>query len=258
MTGTGSASCRAWARPYRRDMDNRAEVRDFLRSRRARLRPDEAGLPAYGGNRRVPGLRREEVAMLAGISGDYYIRLERGDLSGASESVLESLATALRLDAAERQHLRDLARAAQSTAARPRRRPATVVPTSVHAMLAATTGAPAFVRDDRLDILAANPLGRALYAPLFDTPGRPNHARFAFLDPRAGSSGSTGTGPPTTRSGCCARPPGGTPSTATSPPWSANCPPAARSSAAVGPPITSTCTRAGANGSVTPGSASWS
>ena len=78
--------------------DLRADVREFLSSRRARLTPEQAGLPAYGGNRRVPGLRREEVAMLAGVSVDYYVRLERGDLRGASERVLDALATTLRLD----------------------------------------------------------------------------------------------------------------------------------------------------------------
>src|SRR6187399_1567250 len=95
-------------------MDHRSEVREFLATRRDRITPDQAGLPAYGGNRRVPGLRREEVAMLAGVSVDYYTRLERGDLSGASDSVLDSLARALQLDDAETAHLFDLARAAGS------------------------------------------------------------------------------------------------------------------------------------------------
>src|SRR2546429_9399105 len=100
-------------------------MRDFLVSRRARITPEQAGLPVYGGNRRVSGLRREEVAMLAGVSVDYYTRLERGNLSGVSESVLEALARALQLDEAERAHLFDLARAANTTgmAARRRRRP---------------------------------------------------------------------------------------------------------------------------------------
>lgn len=165
-------------------MDNRAEVRDFLRSRRARLTPETAGLPVYGGNRRVPGLRREEVAMLAGVSIDYYVRLERGNLAGASDSVLESVATVLQLDDAEREHLRDLARVADTRTARNRRRPkARAVPDSVQVMLDAMTAAPAVVRDDRLDILSSNALGRALYAPLHvDRARRPNHARFAFLD----------------------------------------------------------------------------
>jgi Helix-turn-helix domain len=90
-------------------MDNRNEVRGFLTSRRDRLTPDQAGIPLYGGRRRVKGLRREEVAMLAGMSTDYYTRLERGDLSGASGSVLDALARALQLDEAERAHLLDLA-----------------------------------------------------------------------------------------------------------------------------------------------------
>jgi transcriptional regulator with XRE-family HTH domain len=168
------------------------EVRDFLASRRARITPAQAGLPTYGGHRRVPGLRREEVAMLAGVSADYYVRLERGNLSGVSEQVLDAIAGALQLDETERAHLNDLARAAGPGSARTRRtRTATpAVPDSVRAMLDAITGAPAVVRTDRLDILATNPLGRALYAPLFDGPssgpGRPaNHARFAFLDPAA-------------------------------------------------------------------------
>ena len=171
-------------------MDNRDEVRDFLASRRAKLTPAQAGLTAYGANRRVPGLRREEVAMLAGVSSDYYVRLERGNLAGASEEILEAIAGALQLDEAERQHLFDLARAAGSRPARARRRPAPSVPASVQVMLDAMTGAPAAVRNDRLDILATNALGRALYAPLVTGPsardGLPaNHARFAFLDPAA-------------------------------------------------------------------------
>src|SRR5438034_8548538 len=104
--------------------DHRAEVREFLRSRRARIAPEDSGLPAYGGNRRVAGLRREEVALLAGVSVDYYTRLERGNMSGVSESVLEALVRALQLDDPERSHLFDLARASQATSATPRRRPA--------------------------------------------------------------------------------------------------------------------------------------
>lgn len=169
-------------------MDNRDEVRDFLQSRRARLTPQQVGLPVYGTTRRVKGLRREEVAMLAGVSVDYYVRLERGNLSGVSEGVLEAVAGVLQLDDAERTHLWDLARAAQS-GARSRRRPAgapAVVPASVQAMLDALTGAPAVVRNDRLDILATNALGRALYAPLLaEGAERANHARFAFLDARS-------------------------------------------------------------------------
>lgn len=125
--------------------------------------------------------------MLAGVSVDYYVRLERGNLAGASESVLESVATVLQLDEAEREHLRDLARAAESRGTRTRpRAKARTVPASVQVMLDAMTAAPAVVRDDRLDILAVNALGRALYSPLFTDPShRPNHARFAFLDERS-------------------------------------------------------------------------
>ncbi|HRA51877.1 helix-turn-helix domain-containing protein, partial [Actinotalea sp.] len=168
-------------------MDHRAEIRDFLASRRARITPTQAGLPLYGTHRRVAGLRREEVAMLAGVSVDYYTRLERGNLGGVSDGVLAALATALQLDEAERTHLVDLARAAGTSPARARRRPAQPqVRPSVRAMLDAMTGAPAVVRNDRLDILAVNALGRALYSELYRDPVRPaNHARFAFLDPRA-------------------------------------------------------------------------
>lgn len=171
-------------------MDNRDEVRDFLASRRAKITPAQAGLTAYGSNRRVQGLRREEVAMLAGVSSDYYVRLERGNLAGVSDGVLDAISSALQLDDAERRHLRDLARAAGTRPGRPRRRSAPAVPVSVQVMLDAMTGAPAVVRNERLDILATNALGRALYAPLFTGPSvaagqPPNHTRFAFLDPAA-------------------------------------------------------------------------
>src|ERR1700758_5741686 len=108
-------------------MDNRAQVREFLASRRARIAPAQAGLPAYGGNRRVKGLRREEVALLAGVSIDYYIRMERGDLAGASEAVLDGVASALQLDEAEREHLRALARSVGPGSTRRRRPTATTV-----------------------------------------------------------------------------------------------------------------------------------
>lgn len=167
-------------------MDNRNEIREFLASRRARITPDQAGLPAYGGNRRVPGLRREEVALLAGVSIDYYIRLERGNLGGVSESVLEALARALQLDEAEHAHLFDLARTA-GAAGKPRRAPRQQqVRPSVQFTLDAITGAAAFVRNGRLDVLGANKLGEALYSELYSDPQRPvNHARFTFLNPRA-------------------------------------------------------------------------
>ncbi|GIG25049.1 helix-turn-helix transcriptional regulator [Cellulomonas denverensis] len=173
-------------------MDLRAETREFLTTRRARITPERANLAAYGGNRRVPGLRREEVAMLAGVSIDYYTRMERGNLAGVSEEVLESLAEALQLDEAERGHLLDLARAANASGAarsRARRAPTAVLRPAVQRVVDALD-APAFVRNGRLDVLHANLLGRALYAPLYDSPthvpGRPvNTARFQFLDPGA-------------------------------------------------------------------------
>lgn len=166
-------------------MDHRSEVREFLTSRRDRLTPDRAGLPAYGGNRRVPGLRREEVALLAGVSVDYFTRLERGDLSGASDTVLDALARALQLDDAETAHLFDLARTANAspTARRPRKQQNTLRP-SILRLLDAITEAPALIRNNYFDYVAANPLARALYAPIFAEPN-PNSARFAFLDPAA-------------------------------------------------------------------------
>jgi transcriptional regulator with XRE-family HTH domain len=167
-------------------VDNRNDIREFLASRRARITPQQAGLPVYGGNRRVAGLRREEVALLAGVSVDYYTRLERGNLHGVSESVLDALARALQLDEAERAHLFDLARAANPTPRTRRRRPQQQVRPGVQRILDAMTDAPAFVRNGRLDILAANRLGYALYASVYVDPARPaNLARFAFLDPRA-------------------------------------------------------------------------
>lgn len=163
-------------------------MRDFLASRRARITPAQAGMPTYGERRRVPGLRREEVASLAGVSFDYYARLERGNLSGVSDSVLEALARALQLDEAEREHLFDLAKAA-SVAAAPARRaksPVTRVRPAVLSILKGMTGTPAYVRNPRLDILAANDLCLALYDGVFVRDDLPfSLARFVFLDPYA-------------------------------------------------------------------------
>ena len=169
-----------------RSVDNRDEVKAFLSTRRAKLTPEQAGLAHYSRNRRVQGLRRSEVADLAGVSVEYYARLERGNLSGVSESVLDALARALQLDEAERVHLADLARAA-GPAARARRTPsAQQVRPSLARILAGMTEVPAIVNSGTLDLLAANPLGNALFAPVFAAPARPaNHARFCFLDPRA-------------------------------------------------------------------------
>src|SRR5919204_1499428 len=141
-------------------MDTRSELRGFLTSRRARITPEQAGLRTQSDRRRVPGLRREEVALLAGVSVDYYTRLERGNANGVSDSVLEALARALQLDEAERAHLFDLARAAHTTPARRRATRQPVRP-SVQRILDAMTGAPAYVRNGRADILAVNRLGYA-------------------------------------------------------------------------------------------------
>jgi transcriptional regulator with XRE-family HTH domain len=167
-------------------VDNRDEVRAFLSSRRAKITPEQAGLTSYSRNRRVPGLRRSEVADLAGVSVEYYAQLERGNLAGASDSVLDALARALHLDEAEQAHLADLARAA-GPATRVRRKPAAVqIRPTVARILELMTDVPAFVGNGRADVLAANPLAQALYAPMFDDPARPaNHARFAFLNPGA-------------------------------------------------------------------------
>lgn len=142
--------------------DHRAQVKEFLTSRRARITPDQAGLPAYGGTaRRVTGLRREEVALLAGVSIDYYVRMERGNLAGASDSVLDGVANALQLDDAERSHLFDLARAAQASPPRNRQRN-TQVTAGIRQVLDAISDAPAWVRNARHDMLAANQLASAL------------------------------------------------------------------------------------------------
>lgn len=167
-------------------MDQRREFADFLASRRAKLTPEQAGLPVYGGNRRVAGLRREEVALMAGVSVDYYVKLERGNARGVSESVLEGVARALQLDEAERIHLFDLAHTINSAGRPPRRGPKPQVRPSVQRILDSMTTTPAYVRNRRLDILATNPLGRALIAPVFKDPHRPaSLARFMFLDPAA-------------------------------------------------------------------------
>lgn len=166
-------------------MNHRAEVADFLRSRRDRITPEMAGIIG-GGRRRVPGLRREEVAMLTGVSVEYYARMERGDLAGVSLEVLDALARTLQLDEAETDHLADLAKAAGPTPPRRRRTRAATpkVTPELQRFLDAVTGAPMWVRDRRLDFVAANPLGRALYAPMLDDPAnRDNAARFMFLNP---------------------------------------------------------------------------
>ena len=187
MRGPGRDSLRREGWPSVDVMNNQAEVREFLISRRAQISPEEVGLPA-GSNRRVKGLRRSEVATLAGLSVEYYTRLERGVISGASGQVLESIARALRLDDAERAHLFDLVQAASPAARPPRRRSSkSYVPhQSLQWALDAVTAGPAFVRNGRMDLLAGNPLMRAFYKDCYDMPGHsPNIARFTFLDERA-------------------------------------------------------------------------
>ena len=167
-------------------MELEQEIKEFLMSRRARITPEQAGLTYVGGNRRVPGLRREEVALLAGVSVEYYTRIERGKLGGASDSVLDSIARVLQLDEDERSYLYDLAHNAASTRRRQRR------PRAVHGIDATvqqildSMSVPAFVQNGRLDVLAANELGRALYPSLFAMAEQPpNLARFSFLDASA-------------------------------------------------------------------------
>ncbi|HEV7195610.1 MAG TPA: helix-turn-helix transcriptional regulator, partial [Pedococcus sp.] len=167
-------------------MDNRQEVREFLTTRRARITPGQVGMPTTG-SRRVPGLRRSEVAAIAGLSVEYYAKLERGQIAGASTGVLGALARALQLDETERAHLFDLARSADGvpTSGRPRRRALSKAAPrlSLQWALDAITEGVAFVRDPRQNLLATNALGRAFYSPVIGDGGRaPNLARFQFLD----------------------------------------------------------------------------
>ncbi|MFC9454185.1 helix-turn-helix transcriptional regulator [Streptomyces sp. NPDC056983] len=168
-------------------MDKKAEISTFLKSRRDRITPEQAGLPSYG-TRRVPGLRRNEVATLAGVSVEYYTRLERGNLGGVSDSVLDALASALRLDDTEREHLFTLARAVNTSPRRARNKTVNAAArASVVRIVEGMPDMPAFVRNNRFDILAANSMARALHCEWFDSAlGEPvNSVRFVFLDPRA-------------------------------------------------------------------------
>ncbi|MFD7480189.1 helix-turn-helix transcriptional regulator [Streptomyces sp. NPDC059837] len=168
-------------------MEQNAELGAFLRTCRARLSPQDAGLSPGGGVRRVPGLRREEVAYLGGVSTDYYIRLEQGRHPNVSEAVLDAVARALRLDNDERAHLFDLARTrtARSRSAQPDR--VQRVRPDVHQMLDIFNGvSPAFVANHRQDVLAANQLARALITDWDSLPYRErNFARYVLLDPAA-------------------------------------------------------------------------
>jgi transcriptional regulator with XRE-family HTH domain len=173
----------------------RGEIREFLSTRRARITPEQAGLPAYGHERRrVAGLRREEVALLAGVSPQYYVRLERGDATGISGSIIDGVAHALQLDDAERAHLVHLLHTAGTPprSARPRRagrrtgQASQRIRPTVQRLMDSLHGAPAVVLNGRLEILGANALGRALFSPVYaDLEGTPSNARFVFLDREA-------------------------------------------------------------------------
>jgi transcriptional regulator with XRE-family HTH domain len=167
--------------------DHRSEVREFLMTRRARLSPQQAQVQTYGDRRRVTGLRREEVARLAGLSVDYYTRLERGNLKGVSDAVLEAIAQALQLDRGEHEHLFDLARTANPSGSRPSRTSVeTAVRPELQFMLDAITEAPAFIANNRMDLVAANALATAMYSVLFRGTDRPaNFSKHIFLDPGA-------------------------------------------------------------------------
>jgi transcriptional regulator with XRE-family HTH domain len=221
-------------------VDNRNEIRDFLVSRRGRITPEQAGLAAYGRNRRVPGLRREEAALLAGISIKYYTRLERGNASGVSEDVLEGIVRALRLDDAERAHLFDLVRAANTTRAPRRRPPQDRVRPMVQRILDAMSDVPAYVRNGRLDILSANRLGTALYPEVFADPVRPaNMARFIFLNPQAGDFFADWQGIANDAVAILRAEAGRDPYDRRPPILSVSCRPAARTSGSAGRPTTS-------------------
>lgn len=168
-------------------MASQEEISSFLTSRRARISPEQAGVPVFSGNRRVPGLRREEVAHLAGVSTDYYSKLERGNTRGASREVLDAIARALQLDDTEREHLMnlvDITTSPHRRKARPRSR--TVVAPGTQAVLDSMT-VPALVQNARLDFVAANKLGAALYGLHYPAKSGQlfNAARFQFLDARA-------------------------------------------------------------------------
>ena len=214
------------------------DIREFLTTRRAKITPEQAGLPVYGANRRVEGLRREEVAILAGISVEYYTKLERGSVGTVTDSVLEGLAHALQLDEAERDHLYRLIRTASTSSNRTARRTPTkkLVRPTLQRILDQMP-MPAYLRNGRFDVLAANDLGRALYSPLYEQAGagdHPNSARFLFLDASPLSSSSTTTRQPTTAWPSCGPRPDATPTPRSSPTSSASSPPAATTSAGVG------------------------
>lgn len=171
-------------------MDGPGPLGDFLQARRARLRPEDVGLPSLGPRRRVAGLRREELAQLAGVSVSYYTRLEQGLSRGASAEVLDAVARALQLDDHEREHLRRLADASRRAPRVRRPRPERLAD-ETRDLLRAVDGVPALVLGRRTDVLAWNELGHALLAGHLDPdapddpPRRPNTSRMHFLDPHS-------------------------------------------------------------------------
>lgn len=230
-------------------VSNSAQIREFLTSRRARVTPDQAGLPTYGENRRVSGLRREEVALLAGISIQYYTRLERGNARGVSESVPEAISRALRLDEAERTHLFDLVRAANAVAPQRRRNAQQRVRPGVQLLLDSISGA-ALLGNGRMDVLAANRLGRALYSPMFSGVERKaNLGRFLFLDPDAPEFMQDWEEAADDAVAILRAEAGRDPTTGPCRTSSASCPPAATSSGFAGPLTTSKSTAAAPSGS---------
>ena len=170
-------------------MDTAEAISEFLTTRRAKLTPAQVGLPDFGGRRRVPGLRREEVALVAGMSAEYYKRLERGNAAGVSEAVIDGVSRALQLDEAEHAHLCDLVRAANA-GAHPQQRARTTRKTQLTSGMQQTIDAmstvPVFIQNGRLDAVATNRLGAALFSEMLDSARPPaNAARFIFLEPRA-------------------------------------------------------------------------
>ncbi|MDN5972382.1 helix-turn-helix transcriptional regulator [Bifidobacterium crudilactis] len=168
-------------------MNSKSDIREFLISRRANITPEEAGIADVGGPRRVPGLRRKEVAKLAGVSLDYYIRLERGNIQGASASVLNAISRALHLSDAEHEYLLDLAKRTSGPQSQQQHgTEASTIRTSVQRVLD-NMAVPAIVHNACQDLIAANLMGRALYSPMFNDDGIGNIARFIFLDSRSRS-----------------------------------------------------------------------
>ncbi|WP_418003266.1 helix-turn-helix transcriptional regulator [Mycobacterium sp. PDNC021] len=171
-------------------MGHHDDLGEFLATRRAKLSPQDAGLPDFGGRRRVPGLRREEVAMLAGMSPEYYRRLERGNATGVSDAVLDGVSRALQLNEAEHAHLHVLARNGDAVRTSGRRRPPRKhhISAALRQTIDAMSTVPVFVQNGRLDAVATNKLGRALFSEMFTSSDEPaNGARFMFLNERAQS-----------------------------------------------------------------------